>query len=190
MTISIRPHPMADIATVSMGEFSFDYPDEDTEAWFWIPARAIRRVVNPLTRPVWYGVFSPIRRQEVLASIMEGRLRHEWVSPAHVTDIPSLEPERSEIIAQTRRMHIERIAAFVVDMPADPITIDVGAPELGFGHATDFIVDDGHHRIGAGLIRGDDLLVTFQGSCDAFRQLFPTARGFYHQREPQLAANP
>ena len=190
MIISTRPHPLVDIATVSMGEFSFDYPDEEAEAWFWIPSSVIQRRVNPLTRPVWYGVKSAIRKSEVLTAVREGRLRDRWISPSDLADIPLTEPDRSVTIQGIRQMHVERIAAFVVEMPEDPITIDVGTPELGYGHASDFIVEDGHHRIGAGIIRGDDLLVTFQGSCDAFKSLFPMARGFYRRRSNDIRPGP
>ena len=76
-----------------------------------------------------------------------------------------------------RRYHIERTACLIVHRDDTPIEIDVGCPVLNYAHEEDLIVTDGHHRLAAAMIRGDETIrVTYGGQTSEFRRLFPGAR--------------
>lgn len=158
----------------------------EIETWFWVPIADVRKVVNPLKKPRWNGVTKPISVAEVMTAVSERRLLDEHVGPGEFTLLATRGVPVEEALTTERRRHIERIARFVVQMPDDPVVIDVGMPEFGYQHATDFEVEDGHHRIAAAIIRDEDLLVSFCGSCDAFHGLFPTAIAYQASITPVL----
>ena len=76
-----------------------------------------------------------------------------------------------------KRYHIERVACLVVRRDNAPIEIDVGIPALNYTHEDDLIIIDGHHRLAAAMIRGDQAIqVTYGGQESEFKRLFPDAR--------------
>jgi hypothetical protein len=68
-------------------------------------------------------------------------------------------------------MNIERIAWFVVNGWNDPISIDVGVPQLQGWNGEHLL--DGWHRLGAAIYRKDqDILATVDGSIEYCQELF------------------
>ena len=83
---------------------------------------------------------------------------------------------------ERRQYHVERIAWLVPHRDDNPITIDVGAPSLGYPprrQPFDFI--DGNHRLCAAAYRGDPvILVAYDGECSAMPDLFPQGIIYRH----------
>lgn len=48
-------------------------------------------------------------------------------------------------VDENRKRHIQKVAFFVKNPPSEPISIDVGAPSLGY--YSSHLVDDGNHRL-------------------------------------------
>lgn len=167
----IQPQRLrGEIPTTPIEQFDFDAMQEDEQAEFWVPAARLAETVNPLRDPPWLGVERAIRPRDVIDAIHDGHLVSRHVGAAETGDgVPS---------DLAWALHVGRIAQFVVHMPEDAVTIDVGMPDFGYTHLGDFIVEDGHHRLAAAIVRQDDLLVTFSGSFQRFQQLFPQAHGF------------
>ena len=71
----------------------------------------------------------------------------------------------------TRTEHIERIAFLTVHKTLEPISLDVGVPALGY--YVEHPLQDGHHRLAATLLRGDEYIVAeVSGQLDYAAELF------------------
>lgn len=110
---------------------------------------------NPFDHPVWWGMKSPITREEVAHALAKGLLQskvsHIW--------------RRS-----TRLGHIRRVAYFVQHGWEVPISIDVGIPSLGYH--VEWIVDDGNHRLAAAFYRKDPTVrISVSGQIDYAEEL-------------------
>lgn len=69
-----------------------------------------------------------------------------------------------------RLNHIKKIAYFVVNDIQDPISLEVGVPELNV--YIDYIVDDGNHRLAAAIIKNQKIIkATLSGSTSHAKEL-------------------
>lgn len=109
----------------------------------WSVAKLAERF-SPFNSTVWFGLKSPITREEVKAAIVEMRLKD--------TESPDFGwgfgPEPWDRLA-----HIERVAWLVVHGWSDDIDVDVGCENLGC--YVDWWIEDGNHRLAAAIYRGD-----------------------------------
>jgi hypothetical protein len=109
-------------------------------------------VSNPVTNPPW-----------PFLSVVEAVDFKKLVQ--HV--IISGEERRDPVDEGTRDMfvHAERIAYFFHKGWDGKVIIDVGCPELP--NLSDWIIDDGNHRVYAAVLRGDTLVeIGFSGDID------------------------
>ncbi len=73
----------------------------------------------------------------------------------------------------TREKHIARVAYLVVHGWRDPITIDVGVPEIASRRIGHWFVPDGNHRVAAAIYRKDaTILAMVDGSLREAYNLF------------------
>lgn len=94
------------------------------------------RAWSPFSADVWgHG---KLKKRSVATALKAGRLR------AEVWDLT---------FAPGAGWHAERVAFLVLNSDDTPISIDVGAPVLGYYEP--WIVQDGHHRLAAAFYRGD-----------------------------------
>lgn len=78
-----------------------------------------------------------------------------------VFDYPSSPVE----FAWRRKDHASRIAYFVRNGWTDPIQIDVGIPDTQF--SSDWIIEDGNHRLAAAFYMNACVLAAVSGPADA-----------------------
>jgi len=162
---------------------------EEGEACFWVEARSLAEFCNPLETPPWEGVDGPITAEEVYRAIEDGNVVKDHVGPGD--KLPAAEDMESRANrAVTRGRHVGRIAAFVAEMPDDPITIDVGMPSFGFGFDGNIRIEDGHHRLAAAIILGRPILTTFSGEWAEFQALFPESIYAAPGASPSRVAGP
>ncbi len=108
---------------------------------------------NPFKHHVWRKLTRPISKREVTNAIAKKRFLREWRN------------------TWSRKDHIQRIAWFVVTPWHEPISIDVGVPELGCN--VDWIVIDGNHRLAAAFYREDThISADVSGSVDLIQEMF------------------
>lgn len=154
-------------------DFDFDSVLEgDGEVSFMVEARDLAVFKNPLEAPPWEGVSVPLTREEVHAAIVNGNVVNDHVGPGEWLQL-ARGTSFDDAVRIVRARHVGRIAAFVLEMPDDPITIDVGMPSFGHDLGGGIKIEDGHHRLAAAIILDKPLLTTFSGEWEQFRSLFP-----------------
>lgn len=115
----------------------------------FVDVKRIAAVCNPFEACPWGEA---VTREDVRQALAEGRLVAAPL-PNNIGD------------------HAGRIAYLVQNMASDPISVDVGAPDLGCH--VEWPVVDGNHRLAAALYRGDaTLAVSWSGSENFFREQF------------------
>lgn len=97
---------------------------------------------DPLRDFIWVGLDSPLSEYEVFSALEDGELE-----PMPFSERPAGEE-------WNREDHAARIAYLVRFGWEDPIWLDVGVP--GMGPPVFNPVVDGHHRLAAAIIRGDE----------------------------------
>lgn len=135
--------------------------EDDPATVYAIELDRVREVRDPYEDHVWGPWVISI--DEVARAVVEGRIAPipEWAA-----DFP-----RGPPAADDRAYHIERIAYLVLYPSDDPISIEV------VDTCGSTIINDGHHRIAAGIFRADQkILVDYGGYVDAFRQRFLAPR--------------
>ena len=124
-----------------------------------LSVETLRSTVDPFKSDPWDC--GGITIEEVQAAIAENRFCLKYHSPVKWTGEGGL----------TRQEHIERVAFLAVHPSSHPIEIDVGVPALG--SYCDYPLQDGHHRLAASIIRGDQLiLANVSGQLDYAAELF------------------
>lgn len=100
----------------------------------------LRELANPFG--CWSDIDTPITQEEVWEAVRNGEsaMRNTNIFDPDVQNLP-------KDIA--RNNHILKIAYFVENPTNEPISIDVGVPELGCN--VKHIVDDGNHRFAAAI---------------------------------------
>lgn len=155
-------------------ELNIELVPEDIQPDFWLSARDIAKLVNPMASPPWFGVDNPITLEEVSSAIRDKSFVYEHLGAGDSdSDIDGIEEKTP---CEIRRLHIGRIAAFVQDMPEDAICIGVGMPSLGHDIGENITVDDGNHRLAAAIYLDTDIRTTFTGEWEEFQRLFPDAK--------------
>lgn len=121
----------------------------ETAAWHDLEVKHLHHLCNPLA--AWPELEKPILIGEVRDCLAAGR--------AENVETPSwLSLGRRAISMETaRENHIRKIAFFVQQGFSQPISLDVGIPEMAGGHVS-HLVEDGNHRLAAAIIRKDSTI--------------------------------
>jgi hypothetical protein len=125
--------------------------DLECKAHHVLPVKRLIKMCDPLA--CWSEQPRPITHEEVNACL--AAQNEALVETPLWTQI--LFGKSSVTAEENRTRHIQKIAYFVRHGFDDPISIDVGIPELG-GHGPEHLVDDGNHRLAAAAIRGDRVI--------------------------------
>lgn len=121
-----------------------------------LPIARVLKVCDPFSNP-WTD--EPFTVEDVKLAIAENRLREISYSKC---------PNPN---SWTTQMHIERIAFLAVRGWTGAIAVDVGVPRLGC--YVSWPVQDGNHRMAAGVVRGDQFILScVGGSVDYAFELF------------------
>jgi len=123
-------------------------------AFHSLPLSKLKKVTSPFgCWPELQG--QPITPEEVKGCLDAGeealRKTPSWITLAFTRK--DITPE------EARQRHVQKIAYFVKHPATDPITIDVGIPELG--GTPGYLVEDGNHRLAGALLRGDKRINAF-----------------------------
>ncbi len=125
-----------------------------------LPVKALRQIIDPFKTDPWDC--GGITIAEVSEAIAEGRFCVRRHSPVRWG--------RSED-GLTRKEHIERVAYLTVHPSNHPVEIDVGVPACG--SFCDYPLQDGHHRLAAAIMRGDEfILAEVSGQLSYATELF------------------
>lgn len=119
-------------------------------------------------------------KTEALKSMIPHPLYNSWGVMIKMSEIMKcIEDDLGEYVEtplgdtseEARQNHIKKIAYFVKNGYEDPISLDVGIPEIGY--RPDNLVDDGNHRLVASYIRKDvSVPCVLSGSEAAADELF------------------
>lgn len=141
---------------------------ERAEPIMWVRTSQVAKLANPF-EGCW-NLSKPVTLAEVKRCLADGNPQlHE--SFAHDT------VSATEVVEESvrRRMHIEKIAWFVLNGFHQPLNLDVGVPFLGYH--VDYPVLDGNHRLASAIYRfvcsGEDLEIPLliDGSIDYAQEL-------------------
>lgn len=125
-----------------------------------VPVKVLEDLCSPFDNIVWKGLDKPITREEVKKSLSKSTLE-EPQDPGYWW--------RRDFI--TREQHSDKIAWFVTHGFDNPLSVDVGVPELGC--FPNWIVDDGNHRLASAIYKGDqEIDAEVAGSIDRAKELF------------------
>lgn len=126
------------------------YTDEELveKGYHDVDMKKLTDICNPF-KGCWIELNDkPITKKEVLKCIADGK--------AELIETPiwySVALGKSELTPEEiRENHIKKIAYFASNEIKDPISIDVGIPDLRC--YVDYVVDDGNHRLAGEIIKG------------------------------------
>lgn len=143
------------------------------QAFYNIPVNELSDRVDVFS--CWMYLDRPICHSEVLDCINEGQ--------EELVDTESLELGGVKNSSLLREGHIRKIAYFVKNGFNDPISIDLGFPEMNAVN-TGHIIDDGNHRLAAAIIRGDkEIKAQIHGSADYIKEF-----GLYYPNQYLMVA--
>lgn len=113
-----------------------------------IDTKKLKEYANPFS--CWTELENPITHKEVLQCLLnnEEELTHTPLGLENLFDT-----KNQLTVEESRKRHIQKIAFFVKNNSDDPISIDVGNPDLGY--FSSYMIEDGNHRFAASLLRGD-----------------------------------
>lgn len=117
-------------------------------AYHNIDMQTLTEICNPF-EGCWMELTEPITKEEVLDCIKKGKA--QLVDTPIWTDIAFGKIKLTE--AKIRQNHIQKIAYFAINEIENPISIDVGIPDLGC--FVSYLIDDGNHRLAGAIIKGD-----------------------------------
>ncbi len=132
-------------------EFSHLSDDElEAIAVHVIPVKILEKLCDPWS--AWAEQEQSIKKEDVLECLKAGQ-SELTVTPLW-TDISF---GRSKITPEENRIrHIQKIAWFVQNGFADPISLEVGC--AGLGVAPGHLIEDGNHRFAAAILRQDKVI--------------------------------
>jgi hypothetical protein len=107
---------------------------------------------NPFEVPVWWGMESPITREEVQRALDGEDFHKDPIEPNFMDPAP-------------RELHVRRVACLVQQGWTDAIVIE---PWMG-----NWPIQDGNHRLAAAVFRGDPSIeVSFCGFLEDIRMAY------------------
>lgn len=121
----------------------------------------LRELVDPFA--CWTDIDTPITKEEVFEALNNGdaALRNTNIFDKAVQELPA------DI---ARQNHIRKIAYFIENPTNEPISIDVGVPELGCN--VKHIIDDGNHRLAAAICMNRENIPAYvAGSTNYMKEL-------------------
>ena len=116
-----------------------------------IPVDRLKAVCNPLGECDIWSVGKPITVEMVDAAFVTGQLNPNT--------------NASEKL-KTAKDHAARIAYLVKYGWSDAISLDIGIPSLNC--YTDWMIDDGNHRVAAAIYRGDQYILAGVNGCNDY----------------------
>lgn len=142
-------------------------------AYHNVPVEVLKKYCNPLQ--CWMELDSPIKPEEVIKAVKE--------SKAELVETPlalELALAGNVDVEKCRENHIKKIAFFVLNEPSDPISLDVGIPDMGC--FVEYFIDDGNHRFAGSIIANRETIACkIGGSVDHIKEL-----GLYFPNEAYL----
>lgn len=134
------------------------------KAFHIIDVKKLQEYVNPLG--CWAELESPITKKEVLVCLLNNDEKLTY-TPLHYENAFAKENLSKE---ECRKRHIQKIAFFIKNDFSDPISLDVGIPELNA--YVSYYVDDGNHRLAASILKGKESVnAHIQGSVEYAKEL-------------------
>lgn len=146
------------------------------KAYHHIDIKKLKEYANPFA--CWQELESPITHKEVLQCLFNNQ-EELTKTPLYYEGV--FGKEERITAEEARKRHIQKIAFFVKNNSEDPITLDVGVPELG--SYTSYIVEDGNHRFAAAILRGDiEIKAKIMGSVEHAKELGLWSPNKYEQK--------
>jgi hypothetical protein len=141
-----------------------------------IRVEVLSQLYNPLENPPWDD-FPRITIEEIAEAIRTEAYKtarmswHQRNRDRLVEECSDPDYDSARWHAENRAYHIARIAFLVTYGWSDPITVDIGLPDLDPGFPLD-AVEDGNHRLSAAIYRGDyTILADVAGDPEAIPDL-------------------